>query len=485
MTNVPVTGDAVVSRGQNQLHIIPEDWNAAGDILLPLIDRLDPAKATAQLLVITGDAESAAALSGRIVRAADERSLRTLAATDARRAARVLKALPTHVVVTHPSVLIELTKSAAVKLESLSVVALAWVDTLSGSAAQALESLMAEVPKDAARVVIAAHATPEVEQLVERYARRARRVLATGAQPLPPVSLSYVTTSESGKLDALRRVLDALDPESAVVVARTSTSRDVVRSLLRAMGYRDEDPVRVVDVASSASVVIFFDFPTDENDARRPGNRSRIVALVTARQLASLRRLAGGSVTPFALPEAAARARSREDALRDEIRAVLETGQYGRELLALDALLADYDGSEIAAAAVRLLEAERARAAAPAPAAATPAMTKLFVNVGEMDQVRPGDLVGAITNEGGIARGEIGRVEVREKHSTVEVATHVANAVVEKMTGVAIRGRRALVKIDEERQRPPRSGGRSDGPRRDRGDRPQRSSRPQRPRPTR
>ena len=486
MSNVNPSADAVVSRGQNQLHILPEDWSAAGDVLLPLLDRLDPAVASTQLLVLTGDAESAAGLSGRLVRGADERNLRTLAATDSRRAARVLKSAPAQVVVTHPLALIELTKAAALKLDSVRVVALGWVEGLSGAATRALESLMGELPKDASRVVIAASASPDVEQLVERYARRARRVLTTTTEPLPAVSLSYVTTSESGKLDAVRRVLDALDPESATIVARTNASREAVRSLLRSMGYGDEDTVRVADVAASSPVVIFFDFPTDENDARRPGAKSRIIALVTARQVGSLRRLAGGSVTPFALPEAAARARAREDAVRDELRAVLETAQYGRELIALESLLAEYDGAEVAAAALRLLEAERAKALAPAPASA-PAMTRLFVNVGEMDEVRPGDLVGAITNEGGIARGEIGRVDVREKHSTVEVATHVANTVVEKLNGVAIRGRRALVKIDEERA--PRSDrprhDRGDRPQRGRGDRPQRPSRPSRPRPSR
>ena len=45
---------------------------------------------------------------------------------------------------------------------------------------------MAELPKDSARVVIAGAVTPKVEELVERYARRARREQpVTGA--LPPV----------------------------------------------------------------------------------------------------------------------------------------------------------------------------------------------------------------------------------------------------------------------------------------------------------
>ena len=76
-----------------------------------------------------------------------------------------------------------------------------------------------------------------------------------------------------------------------------------------------------------------------------------------------------------------------------------------------------------------------------------------------MDNVKPGDLVGAITNEAGISKAELGRVDVRDKHSTVEVATGVANSVISKVTGISIRGRRVVARVDEERDhrdRPPR-----------------------------
>ena len=83
-------------------------------------------------------------------------------------------------------------------------------------------------------------------------------------------------------------------------------------------------------------------------------------------------------------------------------------------------------------------------------------MTRLYLNVGTMDNVRPSDLVGAITNEAGISKAEVGRVDVRERHSTIEVATPVANAVVSKITGLSIRNRRVLARVDEGPERPAR-----------------------------
>jgi ATP-dependent RNA helicase DeaD len=78
-------------------------------------------------------------------------------------------------------------------------------------------------------------------------------------------------------------------------------------------------------------------------------------------------------------------------------------------------------------------------------------MVRLFVNVGERDSARPGDLVGAITNQGGITSDDVGKVEVRESHSIVEVSPGVADGVIERVTGTTIRGRRAIVRRDEQR----------------------------------
>jgi ATP-dependent RNA helicase DeaD len=465
---------AGISRGQNQLHVLPEDWAAAEAAIAPLLDRADGESQTAQIVVITSDADAAAGISRRLSAAGGARNLRALAATDARRAGRVHRAAPAHIVIGPPSSLLNLLQSSTLKLDSVRVVVLAWVDELKTGENSALEALMTEVPKDAARLLLVSEVTSAAELLVERYARRPRRMQTAGAESTP-VSLSFVTTSDANRPTALRRLLDAIDPESATVVAGTTESRQEVEGILRSLGYDGRsNAVRVgesADAGAPAQLIVLYELPATGEELHRVvgsagAGGARVVALVTPRQISALKRMAGGAVAPMSLPEAAARARSREDTLRDELREVLGAGQFSRELLAIESLLSDYDGAEIAAAALRLLEMERARhrTAVGSGGAAVPtqAMTRLFLNVGEMDGVRAGDIVGAITNEAGVAKTELGRVEVRERGSTVEVATPVANTVIAKLNGVSIRGRRALVKVDEG---PPARPG---GPRRDR-----------------
>lgn len=474
MDNEQETGGSGVSRGQNQLHIAHEDWAAAAEVVTPLLERLD-AGSGVQLVVVTSDTEAAAGVGERLAAAARDRGLRVVSATSVRRATRLMRAAAPHVVLGDAPALHALLESAMLKLDAVKVVVLGWIDETPSRETKALEAVMAEMPKDAARVVFASAVTPALEALVERYARRARRVSDAASETTPPVSLSFVSTSASGRLAALRRVIDAMDPASAFVFVRDAATRQAVQESLAGLGYAsDTGGVRVGDAPAGASdLLVFFDLPRGEEQLRAlvtAQGGGRTIALVTPRQLASLRRAAGGTVSPFVLPDAAQRARSREDALRDELRQVLDNGQFSREVLALEPLLAEYDATEIAGAALRLLEAERARANEPLPASAPRPMTRLYLNVGGTDNVAPGDVIGAIMNEAGIARAELGKVDVRDRHSTVEVATPIANAVVSKLTGVTIRGRRVIARVDEGPPRPERGGARGDRserPRRD------------------
>ncbi len=68
-------------------------------------------------------------------------------------------------------------------------------------------------------------------------------------------------------------------------------------------------------------------------------------------------------------------------------------------------------------------------------------MTRLFVNVGRMDGVRPGDLVGAIAGESGIEGSSIGSIDIFSRYSFVEVPEDQGEQIISSITGVQVRGR--------------------------------------------
>ncbi|MFL5320012.1 MAG: DEAD/DEAH box helicase [Myxococcaceae bacterium] len=87
----------------------------------------------------------------------------------------------------------------------------------------------------------------------------------------------------------------------------------------------------------------------------------------------------------------------------------------------------------------------------PSGGAPGPSGGRLFIGIGRSAGLRPGDLVGAITNEANVDRSAIGAIQIADHHAFVEVAEEVVKDVIEALRKTTIRGRK--VKVDVERPR--------------------------------
>jgi ATP-dependent RNA helicase DeaD len=74
-------------------------------------------------------------------------------------------------------------------------------------------------------------------------------------------------------------------------------------------------------------------------------------------------------------------------------------------------------------------------------------MVRLFINVGKMDKVGPGDIVGAIAGETGIAGDSIGSIDIYDKYSFVEIPKESLNEVLEGMNDNTIKGRKVSIEV--------------------------------------
>jgi ATP-dependent RNA helicase DeaD len=74
-------------------------------------------------------------------------------------------------------------------------------------------------------------------------------------------------------------------------------------------------------------------------------------------------------------------------------------------------------------------------------------MVRLFINVGKLDKVRPGDIVGAITGETGIEGNSIGVIDIYDKFSFVEVPKTVVDQVLDGMNDNSIKGRKVSIEV--------------------------------------
>jgi ATP-dependent RNA helicase DeaD len=68
--------------------------------------------------------------------------------------------------------------------------------------------------------------------------------------------------------------------------------------------------------------------------------------------------------------------------------------------------------------------------------------------VGRKDEASANDIVAALTREIGVDRRQIGRIEIRDLYSLVELPAPDAEDICRRLTGRTIRKRRVVARLD-------------------------------------
>jgi len=70
------------------------------------------------------------------------------------------------------------------------------------------------------------------------------------------------------------------------------------------------------------------------------------------------------------------------------------------------------------------------------------------VSAGRRERLRAGDLVGALLNAVGLAKDDVGRIEIREGFALVDVRADEAERAVRGLNGATLRGSRIVARLD-------------------------------------
>ncbi len=459
----PLLKDAVptVARGHNLVAVLPPSPASAAPLIGAVLGRLG-AGVRGLMVVPSG---MLAEWAGVVFGVSRGTGVRVAAALGSARALRELRAGSVDLLVASPSVIQELMTSSALKAEGLGVIVLAQPEAWADHAA--IAPLMQDVPSEAQRIVLTADPAAAAD-MVERYARKAL-VLGTPAVEAPPLApvgpVRTVSVAWSRRSAALGELLQLLDPATVTIWARDrSSGADIARAVPL-----DGDSVRLVTGdAPKSSLVIAFDLPSHARLAQlvEAGDTVLLVPPGTESYVAGITKQARGLRLPGLLEEHAA----ISAADRGRIRAELESGDGSGALLALAPLFEQHDPTRVAAALYALWKGQATKPAAERPAdgsaqqdaPSAPAIAKVWVSIGKKDGVTPADLVGALTKELRVDRTAIGRVELRDGFSLIELPANDADRIAQALSGKMIRKVRVTARLDRvpgaSAERRPRSG---------------------------
>jgi ATP-dependent RNA helicase DeaD len=426
------------------------------------------------------------------------------------------------IVVATPGRAIDLMNRGSLRLDALETVVLDEADEmLDMGFVEDIETLLDATPDTRQAVLFSATMPRRIESLAQKYLREpvtvriAREVVPEGAAP--KVRQTAYLVPRSHTTAALGRVLEAERPTAAIVFCRTRLDVDAVTETLTARGLRaealhggmdQEHRTRVVErlrsgrtellVATDVAArgldidllthVVNHDVPQSSEAyvhrigrVGRAGREGVAITLVPPSKMHAMRaveRLTGQPIEFAPVPTAAdlraARLERTAVALRERLVEDLrdeESGDGVREMLA--GLAGEFDPVDVAAAAVRLLQAgtgapddaddipvvappragerrePRGRGGAAGTRPPKAGTTRLFVNAGRSSGVRPQDIVGALANESSLSGRDIGAIQIHERHALVEIPEHAADDVLRSLRGgTTLKGRRTNIRRD-------------------------------------
>jgi hypothetical protein len=352
--------------------------------------------------------------------------------------------------ITTPDTALELHRRSALGMDAVVGVLLAWPESWEDEAS--LSPLMHDLPRETQRIVVTAAPTRAAD-LVERYARRALTLGATGPDATPPVPVGPVRTvgvSWERRAAALADVIELLDPASLVVWTADRGHHDAIG---RAIPVGDPDIHLVTGDAPKAALAVAFDPPTPQR-LRQLLSAGDVVLLAPPDTMPYFEKIASPR-RPFRLPGLLDDVTTAAGERRAVIVRALESGRPERALLTLAPLFERYDPAAVAAALYELWAT--AGIEVPPPVPEVPATARVYVGVGRKDGATVNDLVAILTKEVRVERGRIGRVELRDAFALVEVPAQEADRVAIALNGMTIRRKRVTARVDSAAARPTRS----------------------------
>ncbi|MSQ23130.1 MAG: DEAD/DEAH box helicase [Chloroflexi bacterium] len=385
---------------------------------IPLTELIDfkARGAGPQAVVLTPTRELAIQVSDQLTRIGHGRGLTLVPIYGGQPIDRQLQVLRrgVHAIVATPGRLVDHIHRRTVDLSGVSILVLDEADhMLDMGFEEDMTFILESLPTERVTALFSATMPDRIAKLARQYMHDPEtiRLSKPHAMTVPEVSQVFYEVPFRAKQDALCRVLDAKQPERAMVFCATKRMVDEVVEGLQSRGYLAEglhgdmsQPLRekvlrgfragttevlvATDVAArgldipAVSHVVNFDIPPDpEYYVHRIGRTARLgrsgeaITFVNPRELGQLKnieRTTGAPIRRGQVPTAADAQERANEILEEQLIHEMNGGRLGRYRAVVEALVAEYDPIDVAAAALSLREARRAPTPPASPVQPTP-----------------------------------------------------------------------------------------------------------------
>ena len=473
---------------------------------LPAIELVDTSSRATQVMVLCPTRELAEQAAGEIRKAAVyKKHLDVTAVYGGASMPEQLRKLKSgsQIVVGTPGRIMDHLRRGSLTLSGLKLLVLDEADEmLSMGFREDIETILKDVPKSISTVLFSATMSKGIMQITKNYQKNAKVIQSVDEKKtVETVDQWHVHVKKAEKVYAVSTLIEYHEPKLTLIFCNTKRMVDDLVKGLRQKGisaaalhgdmnqnarnrvmdgFRSGDvPVLIAtDVAArgidvdDVEMVINYDIPMDDEyyvhrigRTGRAGRAGRAVTIISGneqkKRLSAIEKYANVKISKRQLPSQAEISKKKSSAFIKACLSELDQPISDKYFNLLDTLKANgFSERKIAATFIKMLmsgqkeaPAEKLDAEVIDSGASGKDMVRFFINVGKKDKISSADLVGCVAGEAGISGGCVGKVDIFDNFSFVEVDKQYTQRVLDGINNKKVRIRNRDISIDIARGR--------------------------------
>jgi ATP-dependent RNA helicase DeaD len=461
---------------------------------IPLLQMVDPKDRSLQALVLCPTRELAIQVAEEFRKLAlFLHGIKILPVYGGQEISKQIRSLKggVQVIIGTPGRVMDHMRRKTIRLEHLKMVVLDEADEmLNMGFREDIETILKDAPEERQTVLFSATMPGPILEIARTYQKSAEMIRVVKKElTVPKIEQYYYEVSPKNKEEVLSRLLDMYNPKLSLIFCNTKKQVDELTTNLQGRGYfaealhgdlkqvqRDRvmnsfrngktEILVATDVAArgidvdDVEAVFNYDVPQDDEyyvhrigRTGRAGREGRAFTLVVGREVFKLRDIMRYCKTKIKLqpiPSVNDVTAVKAEKILEKVHNIVMEEDLTKMIALIEERVneEEYTSLELAAAFLKLAmgddnsrDEEEKSYTDFGDTGAEAGMVRLFVNLGKKQNIRPGDILGAIAGETGMPGKLIGSIDMYDKYTFVEVPREYAMEVIQTMKTAKIKGK--------------------------------------------
>ena len=460
---------------------------------IPILEKVDPKNKKLQALVLCPTRELAIQVADEIRNLSRYlHGIKILPIYGGQEIVKQIRSLKAgiHIIIGTPGRIMDHMRRKTIRLEDVNTVVLDEADEmLNMGFRDDIETILKEIPEERQTILFSATMPKPIMDIAKTYQKDAELIRVVKKElTVPSIDQFYYEVRPKNKEEVLCRLLDMYDPNLSLVFCNTKKQVDELVSGLVGRGYfaaglhgdmkqsqRDRvmngfrkgktDILVATDVAArgidvdDVEAVFNYDIPQDDEyyvhrigRTGRAGRNGTAFSFVVGKEVSKLKEIQRYCKTKIyarPVPSVNDVAATKQEKIFRQVEQLIQDEDLTSMIQLIQDRVneSDYTAMDLAAAFLKLITNTEDTAQDEDPSqllntgAEEEGMVRLFINAGKKQNIRPGDIVGAIAGESGMPGKLIGSIDMYDKYTFVEVPREYAMDVLHAMDHAKIKGR--------------------------------------------